>query len=424
MGFESKGNAGLSFFLVFLYVSILLMVIYFILVSDHEQSYKNFLMVSVIAGTFFLSTLYLLVSLSSRKKESINVDLARDKSLFAELYENSPVPYLRTNTKGEIVHANLAAARLMEQSYETLERADIFSAIRGEGESAGHVSRLLRLINSGTFVNDQEAILTLLSGKEKWVMLSAFPYANKTEVLLAMVDITKQKTIDTAKSEFVSLASHQLRTPISSIKWNLELLSSPKLGSLNEKQVEYVNKINRSAERMSLLIKDFLDASQLEMGTFSTTITKFDLSEFIVGLLEEFEARVAKKGLIIKQSFPELPVMIETDAHLLRMSLNNLISNAVKYTPDGREIQLSYMISDQAVHITVRDTGMGVPEAEQEKLFSKFFRANNVKASTIEGTGIGLYIVKQAIDMMGGSLQFRSKEGVGTEFVVSIPLVR
>lgn len=393
----------------------------FIYFSGFGHETKLILAASLVAFLFFISTLFLWYKRNDFSDVNI-ADMQEDQALFAELYQNSPVPYLRTEKKGEIIDVNAAAVRLYGETAERLVGKNAFSSIFAEGEQQAHVERIQQLVSNGTFVNAQEAQLKRADGKIRWVMISAFPYAHNSEILLTIVDITKQKNIDTAKTEFVSLASHQLRTPLSAIKWNLELLGSPKMGELNDKQKMYVEKLSRNAERMTLLIKDFLDASQLEMGTFSTTISNVPLTDFIEQQLEEFEARITNKKLTIQKNFPQNETTIETDSHLLRMSVSNLISNAVKYTPDEGTVIVGYTESAGSVTISVRDTGYGIPVSDQEKLFSKFYRASNVKTTTIEGTGIGLYIVKQAIEMMKGTIAYRTQEKVGTEFVITLPI--
>ncbi len=352
-------------------------------------------------------------------------DVARfvaNRELFEELYENSPVPYVRTRKDGTIIDVNAKALQLFNVRESEVVGSDLFSYLTGDEKTADHIARIPNLVSAGAFVNDQEGIVKRADGEMRWVIVSAFPYANQSESLVTLVDITKQKNIDAAKSEFVSLASHQLRTPISSIKWNMELLSSPLIGTLNDKQKQYVDKVNRSAVRMGLLINDFLDASQLEMGTFEGHAETIELAGFIDEQLEEFVERVMSKQLVVKRAYTPEQLNLTVDSHLLRMVLTNLISNAVKYTPPKGTVTVGYEVHEGQVHISVTDTGMGIPEQDHEKLFGKFFRASNTRESLIEGTGIGLYIVRQAVKKMFGSLSFGSKEGVGTRFVVSLPL--
>lgn len=424
LGNSMQINVGIKFFKKILQALIILAVL---LVCAGVAFLTNYNWIEkyavIITILFVVATTAFLVIKKDRGAVSKHVteDSAEELALFAELYQNSPVPYIRAKNDGQIIDANAAAVRLFGETDEKIKGRNLFAAISGDEKQASHVAMIPELVRNGSFVNDQEAIFTKSSGEMLWVMLSAFPYAHKSETLVTLIDVTKQKNIDTAKSEFVSLASHQLRTPIASIKWNIELLASPMVGTLTADQKAYVDKIGRSAERMSLLVKDFLDASQLEMGTFATEVVEVSLSDFLDEQLEEFDARIAKQQLKIEKVYPPESVRFQVDSHLLRMTVNNLVSNAVKYTPQSGIVKISYKVLPDKIEIRVRDTGYGIPIDDQAKLFSKFFRAPNVKKKLIEGTGVGLYIVKQAVIMMGGAITFASKEGVGTEFLVVLP---
>lgn len=383
---------------------------------------RQLLVIMTTAAVICIVFVFVLAYRLKQKSTLPDTNFVINQELFFELYQNSPVPYIRTNNNGEIIDVNVAGVRLFGETVEELIGRNIFNHLSGDEKTAAHVARIPSLVASGSFVNDQEALLTRYDEELRWVMLSAFPYAQKRESLVTMVDITKQKNVDTAKSEFVSMASHQLRTPISSIKWNMELLTSPRVGYLNDEQKKLAAKVARGAERMGMLVDDFLDASKLEMGTFETEPGEVVLAEFIDAQLEEFDAKIASKKLTINKQYGLPGLIMLVDKHLLRMSITNITSNAIKYTPEGGSVTIGYEEVDNVVHIAIIDTGMGIPEADQDKLFSKFFRASNTKESAIDGTGIGLYIVRQAVKKMGGTLSFGSKEGVGTKFVISLPL--
>ncbi len=419
---SNKGSSSfLSTTLALLFSLSLLSALVYIYSTDWLMDRKIFWTLVVSTGFFAGSTFFLVVNRGDSLDKETN-KLIVQQALFSELYQNSPVPYIRTNRQGEVIGANAAAVHLYGRELNEFVGQDLFSLVYSGDDDVDRIERVFRLALSGNFINDKEMIFRRPDGVEHWVLLSAFPYAHKTEMLVTLVDITKQKAVDAAKTEFVSLASHQLRTPISAMKWNLDLLSLDKVGSLNDKQKVYVDKLKNSVGKMTVMIKDFLDASQLEMGTFASTISEVSLTEFITGQLEEFDARIASKRLVVDTRFPESETVIETDSHLLRMTVNNLISNAVKYTPSDGTIVVGYVAGASAVSITVRDSGVGIPLGEQERLFSKFYRASNVAKTSAEGTGIGLYIVKQAVEMMRGSITLESEENRGAEFVVTLPL--
>jgi two-component system phosphate regulon sensor histidine kinase PhoR len=173
---------------------------------------------------------------------------------------------------------------------------------------------------------------------------------------------------------------------------------------------------------MTALINDFLSVSKLEMGTFATKQEEVELSEFCSGVADEYAEKINDRQLqlIRKEDPPQL--MMKSDPRLLHVIVSNLLSNAVKYTKDSGRVWLMYEQRAERVRITIADNGIGVPRAEQEQLFSKFFRATNAQKHQTEGTGLGLYAVKRAVEMLKGTISVNSKQDEGTTFVVELPL--
>ncbi len=342
------------------------------------------------------------------------------ESLFSDLYQNSPVAYLRTDTAGNILHGNAAALRLCGMTTEALVLNNLFTFTHELEEGVGKALTLKERMRAGQFINEVEAAFEL-GGQLRYVLVSAFPYDYNRERLVTLIDITAQKAVDIAKTEFVSLASHQLRTPISAILWNLELLAGM-LKDAPEEQVTYVEKVRRSTVKMNELINDFLDATKLEMGTFATKPTPVALNTFISQIIESFESQVYAKSLRLSSQLLPTDMVLETDASLLTIITSNLISNAVKYTPAEGEVFVALEFTGAGVVFVVRDSGIGVPADDQPHLFSKLYRASNTKTSPTEGTGLGLYVVHQAVTLLGGTITFTSEEGKGTEFVVTLPV--
>jgi PAS domain S-box-containing protein len=346
-------------------------------------------------------------------------ELTESRARFSWLYRNSPVPYVTINARGTITLSNLAAIRLFKLNELELASMTLASLFTGEDENA--LSVILGKLQSGVTINDDEVQIFVSDNSLKWVLISVFSYGNTNERLVSLVDITKQKQIDAAKSEFVSLASHQLRTPIAAIRWNLELLGAEHIGVLNEKQTAYYGKISRNANRMVMLIDDFLSVSKLELGTFATESKKVNLATFFDDVLDEFQARIQTKKLVIEKAYVSPDYILTTDVRLLHIVASNLISNAVKYTGSEGAVEIGFQPHGEGTVITIRDTGFGIPETEAAHLFSKFFRASNARKHVSEGTGLGLYIVKQSVLLMGGSINVESKENVGTSFIVTLP---
>jgi PAS domain S-box-containing protein len=240
-------------------------------------------------------------------------------------------------------------------------------------------------------------------------------------------DITKEREIDKAKTELVSLASHQLRTPLSAVSWYAEMLLSGDAGPLTIDQTTYLKEIYTGNKRMIELVNTLLNVSRIELGTFSIVPVPTDLVKVYEDVEAEMVAAFGRKKLKIKLTKEAKIPSILADPKLVRIILQNYISNAIKYSPAGKEItcDLSLVEINKAKYIQFKvcDKGFGIPKNQAEKIFSKLFRADNVRAMDTEGTGLGLYIVKSIMDASGGLVWFESKGlNKGSCFYAAIPI--
>lgn len=247
-------------------------------------------------------------------------------------------------------------------------------------------------------------------------------------------DITKEKEIDKAKSEFISLASHQLKTPPTVIKLLTERLLEGKMGEFTGKQKEYINDIHSGNEWMIDLINALLNVSRIELGAFCIQVKEQDVGATVKNILDELKLIINKKRLKLKTIFPKGEIRLMLDEALFRMVISNLIINSTHYTGEGGKIQVECRKVDRgkvlggkffkksSFVVIVSDTGYGIPENDQKKVFSKFFRADNAREKYANGTGLGLYIVKSILEHSGGSIWFTSHENEGSTFYAAIPL--
>lgn len=243
-------------------------------------------------------------------------------------------------------------------------------------------------------------------------------------LIIVFRDITIEKDIDRAKTEFVSLASHQLRTPLSTINWYAEMLLAGDAGKLNEEQKKYLEEVYKGNRRMVELVNALLNVSRLELGTFTVEPEPTDIAALARSVLDEQKPAIDMKKLTLKPSFPKDLPKITVDPKLLRMVFQNLVANSVKYTNEGGHIGIA-VSSDKAnneLHFTVSDSGIGIPKNQQKNIFAKLFRADNARESDADGTGLGLYIVKSIIEHSGGTIRFESEENKGTAFYVALPM--
>ena len=226
---------------------------------------------------------------------------------------------------------------------------------------------------------------------------------------------------DRQKDELLSIVSHQLATPISSMQYLLEMFQDGDFGKLTKKQAEQVTKLQSSVHNASDLVRMILDVSRIQMGKMVVHRTEFNLEQFIDGIIDVVQPKIAEKKLkfITTITRPMPDVML--DERLLRMTILNLVSNAAKYTDDKGTIWFEASVRNNYFYCKVTDTGVGIPMEEQKFLYEKLYRATNVRES-ITGTGFGLYVAKGAIEAQGGTIQFHSKEGKGTTFYIQVPI--
>ncbi len=235
------------------------------------------------------------------------------------------------------------------------------------------------------------------------------------------IDLNKQ-VIDKAKTEFVSLASHQLRTPATAVKWYTELLLENKEIS-KETRTLYTTAVYDANERMIELINSLLNVSRIELGHLAVDPIPVDFLKLckdeekgLAPLLSEKEIHIVWKGE------SEIPPMIG-DPKLLGVIIQNLLSNAVKYTPHQGLVQIEFSRRGENLSMVVTDTGIGIPKEQQQKIFTKMFRAENAAAQHTDGNGLGLYLTKAIVEIMDGEISFVSEENKGTAFHVMIPLL-
>jgi len=347
---------------------------------------------------------------------------ADSQSLYTQLYQKSPVPYFVIDTQGIVISANTSAARLLGVQQQRVIGLNLFSLL--DSEQAEHHDFLIDKFNSGVGISDEIVRIKRADKREAWAMLSLFQFINEFDEkqgLLTLVDITKQKKAEDAKSEFVSLASHQLRTPIAGMKWSAELLQLDSPDTLTPRQVKYLDRLHMSITRMSVLVDDFLRVSRFELGTFQADYQTIVLADLFNDVLTELAETAQHKNLVVNSDYDASVKNFVTDPNLLRMVVTNLYSNAVKYTPSGGTVTLGFTHDKNMLRIRVTDSGMGIPTADQEGIFSKLFRASNAVRDVPDGTGLGLYIVREAVAVLRGKATFKSVEGIGTTFDVQIP---
>ncbi len=238
-------------------------------------------------------------------------------------------------------------------------------------------------------------------------------------------ELEKTKKLDRQKTEFLSIAAHQLRTPMSGIKWLINMTVDGDLGRVSKEAKDQLGKGLENVNRMITLINSLLDVSQIEMQQLEYAIAPHDIAEIIYSVVYEFThlADIAQVRLSVEEPATALsPALV--DAEKISMAFRNLIDNAIKYTPKKGAVKIRFAQSKHTVDVSIQDTGYGIPEDEYERIYTKFYRGSNIQTIQADGSGLGLFVVKQIVDQHNGDIEFESVVDTGTTFTVSLPIAQ
>jgi len=225
------------------------------------------------------------------------------------------------------------------------------------------------------------------------------------------------------KTEFVSIASHQLRTPLSAIRWTLNLISDGRVASPQD-TATYLNLIKENNERMIRLVNDLLDVSRIEMGRmilFPKQTNIYVLVQKIVNISAPF---AKANNVTLSLEAPETLPNVLTDSEKISITIQNLIDNAIKYTKGKGDVKVAMEANGKMVKIAVKDSGVGIPALQQKHIFKKFFRSDNIMKNQTVGTGLGLFLARSIVEGSGGKIWFESEEGKGTTFFFTLPIYK
>lgn len=352
-------------------------------------------------------------------------NLVNELKQFQLAVENASDHIIITNAEGVVLFANKAMEKLTG-----FLREEIIGKKAGTRKNwGGLMDKETYALLWDTISNKKDVFRGEMRNRRKNgeiydVNVSISPILDEKKNILFYVgierDITSEKGIDKAKSEFVSLASHQLRTPLTTLNWYAELLLSGDAGKINREQREFLTEIAQGSQRMGGLVDSLLNVSRIDLGTLADS-KPIDIEKTLDGVLQELSLFVAQKKMHIEKNITAHLPHIPLDSNLIHIVFQNLVGNAIKYTPEQGKISIDIHRENGFFKITISDTGYGIPKYQKDRIFSKLFRADNIQKKEVNGNGLGLYITKSIIEEFGGTIQFESKENVGTTFTVLLP---
>ncbi|MCR4284176.1 MAG: ATP-binding protein [Parcubacteria group bacterium] len=326
----------------------------------------------------------------------------------------------------KITKVNQATLDLLGYKAEELIGIQAEKVIGVEAAQAIFMGAGLKKLLEKGFIKDIEIPLKSKGGEDIPVSISASVIKSENDNISGIVVVSKDmrifKEVEKAKSEFISIAAHQLRTPLSAIKWTMQMLMDGDFGKLNEEQKKALTEGNIANDRMVALIADLLNVSRIEEGRFALKFSPVKLDAMIEKIISSLSIKADKKGVhldYIKTS--DMPV-INIDDEKIYIVLENLIENAIKYTGEGGKVIVETSVIEDDIEVKIKDTGIGIPDTEKDSMFKRFFRGSNARQKHTDGSGLGLYIAKNIVEKHNGRIWFESVLDEGATFFVRLPI--
>ncbi|MEO9870608.1 sensor histidine kinase [Ekhidna sp.] len=385
----------------------------------------------------------------------------QSKDINRQYFNVAEVILLALNMKGEVIDINKKGCEVLEYTEEELlgknwfelsiedkdDLEEVFlGVLKGTEDYRVYDNHVVTKSGHKKLIHWQNTVVTNEDGKVVGSLSSGMDITEKKKILTALQEseeklrsyskglekeveertkelqelLNKERGLSEMKSKFVSLASHEFRTPLSTILSSASLISKYPDTESDDKRLKHVNRIKSSVDHLNGILEDFLSLDRLNEGRVACQPEPFEMED----VFEEVESSLSpilKPGQTLESSHSGIAQTMTTDKKLVRNVLVNLVSNAIKYSPENKPIYLRCeFISKEMVVCEIEDKGIGIPEEDQIHLFERFFRANNTR--NFQGTGLGLSIVKRYIELLGGEISFKSSQSNGTTFKVTIPV--
>lgn len=361
------------------------------------------------------------------RTEALKKQFALDRAIL----ENIEISVITVDQSGRVTASNPAAAKLLGLFQDSINGKQITDVVRLCGHRGNELKGdhpVMESLKQGTVLRSPvNAHFNIRRTDDSLmpVVYAVSPLIDGGKVfgaILVLQDIAEERRLDYLKSEFISLASHQLRTPLSALRWYVELFGDER-EKLSEDQRGYLSQMEESITRMVALLTSLLRAAHLEGENIDPEIQSVDMVKLLREVEEDSRSQIHEFNLKCNIVVPDKAVEMSTDPTLVRIVLQNLLSNAVKYSAIKPQSVITLQLAEtvDGIAISVKDQGMGIPEDEQKRVFEKFFRAKNVRKQDTDGNGLGLYITRTIVERLNGVITFTSRENEGTVFTVTFP---
>lgn len=344
--------------------------------------------------------------------------LEENSDRLATVLSNMAEGVIALDAKENITLANEASRRMLD-----------FVTGDGIGRPLVEVTRVRAVHEAAAAAMKSDAVIQseieLTSPTRREISLRAkrFPGDPSPGVVIVLYDITELRRLENLRRDFVANVSHELKTPLASIKAYAETL---RMGAINdaEHNIDFVKRIEEQAERLNQLILDMIHIARMEAGSQVFEWVEVDIAEIVDISVDYYETLAAKKGLRWTVSKPDERIVVRIDENGLRTIFDNLIENAIKYTPSGGAIEVRWRAVDGEAVFEVEDTGIGIAAADQPRVFERFYRVDKARNREVGGTGLGLSIVKHLTHAFGGQIGLESQPGKGSRFYLRLPLAK
>ncbi|MDX1688251.1 MAG: GAF domain-containing protein [Candidatus Promineifilaceae bacterium] len=385
---------------------------------------------SQVANAVHNASLYDLIRQQAEKLGAMMREAQIEVAKVQSILESIADGVLVAEADGEIIMANMPTAKILDMPQENLIGKTVHELMGLYGESGDEwVKTIETWAAQADSLERRTSLKNQLEIDDKIVLVHVAPvFANNNYfgTISIFRDVTKEVEVDRMKSEFVSTVSHELRTPMTSIKGYADLMLMGAAGELTPPQLRYLEVIKNNADRLKALVNDLLDISRIETGKTQLKLQPVDISQLVSDVVNDhMQGRIQHEKIDIKvmtSIAPSLP-LANADPDKVTRILTNLVDNALNYTPAGGEVEIEAQANGDYVSISVRDTGIGISEENQAKVFDRFYRVEESEVQDIPGTGLGLSIVSSLVEMHGGEMSLTSRLGEGSTFTFSLPLV-